>query len=59
MKVYKMDLRFESQKEYDAWIEANLKVNGREMYNGEYVMMLMASGECGSDAVVLQEIWTC
>lgn len=59
MKNYKIGLTFKNQRELDDWFEKNLKVDGRLMYKGEYVMMTCASAVAGSDEVVLDSIWTC
>ena len=56
MKVYKLNMKFNSVEECRKWEDENLSVNGRQMYNGEYIMMVMHD-EVG-DEVTLTEIWT-
>lgn len=56
MKVYKLNMKFNSVEECRKWEDENLSVDGRQMYNGEYIMMVMHD-EVG-DEVTLTEIWT-
>ena len=58
MKTYELNLKFESEKACREWEKENLTVNGRQMYNGEYIMMVMYD-EAEDDGIVLTEIWTC
>lgn len=59
MHTYKLNLKFNSQKECDEWEKENLTVNGRQMYNGEYILMVMHDSVIDGDGVVLTEIITC
>ena len=59
MHTYTLNLKFNSQKECDEWEKKNLTVNGRRMYNGEYILMVMHDSVLGEDGVVLTEIITC
>lgn len=58
MKTYKLNLKFKSHEECRAWEDKNLMVNGRQMYNGEYIMMVMHDSVIGSDEITLTEIIT-
>lgn len=59
MHTHKLNLKFNSQKECDEWEKKNLTVNGRQMYNGEYILMVMHDSVIDGDGVVLTEIITC
>lgn len=58
MHTYTLNLKFNSQKECDEWEKENLTVNGRQMYNGEYILMVMHDSVLGEDGVVLTQIMT-
>lgn len=59
MKVYKLNMVFNSQEECNAWEKENLTVDGRQMYNGEYILSVMHDYFIGTDEVIITEIWTC
>lgn len=56
MKTYELNLEFNSFEECQEWEKENLSVNGRQMYNGEYILMVMHE-ELG-DRIVLTTIMT-
>lgn len=58
MHTYTLNLKFNSRKECDEWEKENLTVNGRQMYNGEYILMVMHDSVLGEDGVVLTQIMT-
>ena len=58
MHTYTLNLKFNSQKECDEWEKEKLTVNGRQMYNGEYILMVMHDSVLGEDGVVLTQIMT-
>lgn len=59
MNTYTLNLKFNSQEECDKWERENLTKDGRQMYNGEYIFMVMHDSVIGSDEVILTEIITC
>lgn len=59
MHIYKLNLHFNSLEECNKWEEENLMVDGRQMYKGEYIIMVAHNSSVRSDEVTLTEIWTC
>lgn len=58
MHTHKLNLKFNSQKECEAWEKEHFTENGK-YYNGEVILVVMHDSAIGSDEVVLTEIITC
>ena len=58
MKTYHINKHFNSHKECEKWEEENLTVDGRQMYNGEYILMTCHDSAIGSDEITLTDIIT-
>lgn len=58
MKTYVLNLEFNSHAECEKWEKENLYVNGRQMYNGEYILMVCHEQKAGDDKIILTEIMT-
>lgn len=58
MKKYILNKVFENQEECDKWEKENLTVNDRQMYNNEYIFMVMHDVDM-KEHIVLTEIWVC
>lgn len=58
MKIYKLNMVFDSYEECEKWEAENLSKNGRQMYNNEFIISVMHQ-EADNGKMILTEIWTC